>query len=208
MHYLLSHPPLPEIDGAILQGSVSDREAMTMSLPPAEYESACLLAQKYVEEGRGSDILPFSITKSSFATAPVSAFRFLSLASPGPGHEGEDDYFSSDLCDERLEGTFGKLGKRKGGLRIAFLYSGRDQYVPEKVDKRALVERWCGFVRRGGAGGGGVVVDEGSGVVDGASHTLVEGGRGLEDLVGMVVGFVERVEVGIKGDGRTIEEKS
>ena len=204
MHYLLSSSQKPnrpetEIDGAIFQGSVSDREAMTMFFPPAEYESASLLAQKYIADGHGDDILPFSITKSTFATAPVSATRFLSLASPGPGHEGEDDYFSSDLPDERLEKTFGKLGNRKAGLRICFLYSGRDQYVPETIDKVRLVERWHGFVERGG--GVGVVVDEGSGVVDGATHTLVEGGKGLEDLVGRVVGFLERVEAGDKVGG-------
>lgn len=69
--------------------------------------------------------------------------------------------------------------------------------MPESVDKVGLVERWCGFVRKGG----GVVVDEGSGVVDGASHTLREGGKGLEDLLGRVVGFLGRVEVGGKGEG-------
>ena len=39
--------------------------------------------------------------------APVSAKRRLSLASPGPSHSGEDDFFSSDLDDERLATTFG-----------------------------------------------------------------------------------------------------
>ena len=185
------------IDGVIFQGSVSDREAMTMFLSPSEYDAACATAQKYVDENRGNDILPSHITNPSFGTAPVSARRFLSLASPGPLHAGEDDYFSSDLPDERLEATFGRLGKMKG-LRIAFLYGGSDQYVPENVDKRGLVERWCGFVRKGG---GGVVIDEGSGVVDGASHTLSEGGKGLEDLVGRVAGFLERLEVGVKGEG-------
>lgn len=209
MHYILSqHSNLTEnrIDGAIFQGSISDREAMAMSLPPSEYEAACLLSQKYVAENRGNDILPFAITTPLFASAPVSARRFLSLASPGPLHAGEDDYFSSDLSDERLEATFSKLGTKagRGGLRIAFLYSGEDQYVPEGVDKRGLVERWCGFVRKGG---GGVVVDEGSGVVDAASHTLVEGGKGLEDLVGRVVGFLKRVETGGEGEG-AIREKA
>ena len=74
-------------------------------------------------------------------------------------------------------------------MRIGFLFSGRDEYVPEGVDKVGMVERWGGFVRRGGG-----VVDEGSGVVEGATHTLVEGGRGLEELMGRVVGFLGRVE--------------
>ena len=185
MHYLLSQPKLPEIDGAIFQGSVSDREALKMSIPPSSYDAACHLAQKYIDEGRGDDILPFSVTKVIFASAPVSAKRFLSLASPGPLHEGEDDYFSSDLADERLEKTFGKLG----GMRVCFLFGGSDQYVPESVDKVRMVERWHEYVEKGGG-----VVDEGSGVVDEATHTLVEGGKGLEDLVARVVGFLERLE--------------
>ena len=188
MHYLLSRPNLPEIDGAIFQGSVSDRETLTMSLPHAEYEAACLLAQKYIDEGRGEDILPSSVTKSSFTSAPVSAMRFLSLASPAPLHAGEDDYFSSDLADEKLEKTFGAL-RNTGTMRICFLYSGSDQYVPDSVDKVKMVERWHEYVKKGGS-----VVDEGSGVVGGATHTLIEGGKGLEDLVKRVVGFLERLE--------------
>ena len=197
MHYLLSQPILPDIDGAIFQGSVSDRETLTMSLPHSEYEAACLLAQKYIDEGRGEDILPFSVTKSSFTSAPVSAKRFLSLASPGPLHAGEDDYFSSDLADEKLEKTFGAL--RNMAVRICFLYSGSDQYVPESVDKVRTVERWHEYVRNGSS-----VVDEGSGVVDGATHTLIEGGKGLEDLVKRVVGFLERLESASKVEGETV----
>ena len=127
MHYLLSqsplsnHPEMMEIDGAILQGSASDREALLKYLPPTECNDACRLAQKYVDEGRGNDIVPFSITTPSFGNSPFTARRFLSLASPGLEHEGEDDYFSSDLPDERSEATFGKLGKATTkGLRIAF----------------------------------------------------------------------------------------
>ena len=187
MHYLLSQPKLPDIDGATLQGSVSDREAMFLSLGSELYHLSCELAQKYIDEDRGEYILPFYATKSSFGSAPVSAKRFLSLASPGPDHDGEDDYFSSDLVDERLERTFGKLGSR--GVRVCFLFGGSDQYVPESVDKVGMVERWHEFVRRGGG-----VVDEASGVVDGATHTLVEGEKGLEDLVGRVLGFLERLE--------------
>ena len=187
MHYLLSKPALPKVDGAIFQASASDREVMTMFLPPSSYDSRCALAQSYIDEGRADDILPFSATKSLFMSAPVSAKRFLSLASPGPLYGGEDDYFSSDLEDERLEKTFGALGKMV--TRLSFLFSGRDQYVPGTVDKMKMVERWHEHVRRGGG-----VIDESSGVVGGATHTLKEGGKGLEDLVKRVVRFLERLE--------------
>ena len=187
MHYLLSKPALPKVDGAIFQASASDREVMTMFLPPSSYDSSCALAQSYIDEGRADDILPFSATKLLFMSAPVSAKRFLSLASPGPLHAGEDDYFSSDLEDKRLEKTFGALGKTV--TRLSFLFSGRDQYVPSTVDKMKMVERWHEHVRRGGG-----VIDERSGVVGGATHTLKEGGKGLEDLVKRVVGFLERLD--------------
>ena len=198
MHYLLSQHKLPDIDGAIFQGSVSDREAMILSHPSSFYHAVCQLAQKYIDEDRGEDILPFNATTPIFASAPVSAKRFLSLASPGPLHEGEDDYFSSDLADERLEETFGKLGS-SGVKGICFLFSGSDQYVPESVDKVRMVERWHEFVRRGGG-----VVDEASGVVDGATHTLIEGGKSLEDLVERVFGSLERLDAGGKVEGEGV----
>lgn len=187
MHYSIHPASRPKIDGAIFQASVSDREAFASLLSSDDYQSACAIAQSYISEGRGEDILPFKVTKSSFQTAPLSARRWMSLASPGPDHEGEDDYFSSDFDKERLSRIFGKLGKT--GMRISFLYSGRDQYVPNTIDKSKLVKDWHECVRRGGG-----IVDQGSGIVRGASHTLKEGGNPLEDLVGKVVGLLERLE--------------
>jgi len=186
MHYLLSSSSSPKIDGAIMQGCVSDREIMVQEISPSIYDSHCALAHSYVNEGRGDEILPFTVTKSTFMSAPVSAKRWLSLASPGPNHAGEDDYFSSDLPDERLQTTFGALGKT--GVGLGFLYSGSDQYVPSTVDKVRLVERWHEHVSRGGG-----VIGEGSGIVKGASHTLKNGGQGLEDLVMRIIGSLERL---------------
>ncbi|CAD6570717.1 MAG: hypothetical protein ASARMPREDX12_003831 [Alectoria sarmentosa] len=186
MHYSIHPGSRPEIDGAIFQASVSDREALATFLSSDDYQSTCAIAQSYISEGRGEDILPFKATISSFQTAPCSARRWMSLASPGPDHEGEDDYFSSDFDDERLKNIFGELGKT--GKRISFLYSGSDQYVPSTIDKSKLVEKWHEHVRRGGA------IDEESGVVRGATHTLKEGGQPLESLVGRIVGFLERLK--------------
>ena len=146
----------------------------------------------YISQGRGEDILPFKLTASSFQNTPLSARRWISFASPGPDHNGEDDYFSSDFDDERLRTVFGKLGKT--GKRISFLFSGSDQYVPGTIDKSKLVESWHEHVRSVGG-----KIDEGSGIVRGASHTLKEGGEPLENLVGRVVGFLERLEKEEKG---------
>ena len=103
MHYSI-HPGLrPEIHGAIFQASASDREALATLLSSDDYHSTCAVAQLYISEGRGEDVLPFKVTRASFQTAPLSARRWMSLASPGPDHEGEDDYFRSDFDDERLD---------------------------------------------------------------------------------------------------------
>lgn len=187
MTYLLSEPKLQPIDGGIMQASASDREAVSYFISQLEYDSACKLAQSFVDEGRPDDVLPFSATKTVFQNAPISARRWLSLASPGPDHAGEDDLFSSDFDDKRLARTFGKLGKT--GTRVAFLFSGEDQLVPESIDKAMLVERWHKHVKQGGG-----TVDEASGVVEMASHTLEEGGDALDDVVKRIVGFLGRLD--------------
>lgn len=186
MHYSI-HPgsPRPQIDGVIFQASISDRETLASLLSSDDYQSTCAIAQSYVSEGRGEDVLPFKLTTSSFQTTPMSARRWISLASPD--HKGEDDYFSSDLDDQRLNEVFGELAKT--GKRISFLYSGSDQYVPSMIDKLKLVENWHDHVRRNGGS-----IDSSSGIVAGGSHTLKEGGKPLEDLVERVVGFLERLD--------------
>ena len=196
MHYLLSHGEKPKIDGAVMQASVSDREAIVMLMDPVLLDRSVQIAQQYVALGREKDVLPDDLTNSIFP-GPISAKRWLSLVSPGPEHTGEDDYFSSDLDDERLKGTFGKLGAAKTPMCI--LYGEKDPYVPDFVDRAALVERWCKLI----AGGGGIV-DEGSGVVPGSSHNLKELGASMEDVIGRGVRFLHRIEDGSIEKGSTM----
>lgn len=189
MHYLLKEgEERPRIDGGIMQASASDREILLDITPAKDYQRACETAQKYVQEGKEKDILPFELTKSSLGSAPISARRWLSLANPVPGHhQGEDDYFSSDLSHTRLQETFTRLGVSR--TRLAFLFSGEDEYVPSSIDKHKMVSNWEEYIRRVGG-----VVDQCSGVVDGASHTLKEGGKGQHDLVRRTLGFLERCQ--------------
>ncbi|MCJ1330290.1 hypothetical protein MMC10_006973 [Thelotrema lepadinum] len=180
-----SYPP---VDGIILQAPVSDREGLEMIFPPSAFAGANQLAAQWISSGRGKDVLPFSLTREvEHSGVPVSAERWLSMTSPGPGHEGEDDLFSSDLGDGRLEGTWGSVGR---GVRVLVLYDGEDQHVPAFVDKEALVRRWVGFLE-----GGGSVVDSGSGVVEGADHSLSElCGEGVRgDVFGRIGEFLGRV---------------
>lgn len=195
MHYLISEGQRPKIDGGILQAGISDREALCMSLAPEEYERNNSIAQEYVRDARAEDVLPRSVT-GALSPAPVTARRWLSLASAGPAHDGEDDYFSSDFGDERLRKTFGKAGAT--GVPLSILLSGSDQYMPETVNKKALLRRWVTHIEEGGGG-----VDKDSGIVEGASHNLKEGGRVVEGFVKRVVAFLERVEKGTVGGIRT-----
>ncbi len=193
IHYLTggkaeSRPP---IDGVIIQASVSDREA-TVELLAGIIDESVRVAQELVKAGRGEELLPFSVT-GHFLHTPICARRWLSLASPDK--KGEDDLFSSDLEDDQLRRTFGSLPARSP---LCILYSGNDEYVPKFVDREALVKKWMGIVRRGG----GVVDDEYSGLIKGATHSL----RGnpdevVQDLLRRVVGFLDALETG-KMDGK------
>lgn len=168
-----------------MQSPVSDREALTTILPPAEYESGVKLAREYINDNRGRDVLPERITGALF-TSPISANRWMSLASPGPDHTGEDDYFSSDFNDERLKRTFGKAGET--GTRLSLLYGADDQLVPDWVDKHGLLDKWIRHIQEGGG-----VVDESAGIIEGATHTLKEAGKPTEDLIRRVLGFIDRL---------------
>lgn len=186
MHYLLAPSDRPKIDGGIMQGCVSDREAMETYMMPEMLYQSVKLAQRYVKEGKENDVLPDHLTNTIFP-APISAKRWLSLASPAPDHAGEDDYFSSDFDDERLSKTFGKLGKSK--TPVSILFGEKDQYIPEKVDKMKLVDRWKGHIRKGDG-----IVDAEAGVVPGMSHTVKELGAPLEDMTGRIVRFLSRID--------------
>jgi pimeloyl-ACP methyl ester carboxylesterase len=189
MHYVTS--PLqkgeesrPTVHGIILQAGVSDREALEHLMAPDLLKSSTALAQTYVSSGRGEDCLPSEVTKGFFP-APVSANRWLSLTSPN--HDGEDDYFSSDLSDEQLHATFGKVGK--ADLPFLILYGNEDEYVPPTVNKSQLLERWRHIVKRNGG-----KLAEGSGIIPLANHSLTDVPlEVVEDVISRIVHFVNKI---------------
>jgi alpha-beta hydrolase superfamily lysophospholipase len=70
------------------------------------------------------------------------------------------------------------------------LYSGDDQYVPDFVDKEALVGRWRAAREAVGA------TLEG-GVIPSANHNLANvSPEVMEDLVGRVSEFLEKIAAG------------
>lgn len=185
----------PAVEGVILQAPVSDREAIVNELPQALLNEVDRLALNMCREGQEKDCLPNRLTKPVFGRIGITARRWVDVSSPGPNHDGADDFFSSDLEDARLQKTFGKL---PASTPLLILYSGADASVPESVDKRRLVQRWMHTTKQHG----GVVDEVHGGIVEGASHNL--NGQSAEivgDLVKRVVGFIGRLERGELGPG-------
>lgn len=206
----LRHITRPAVDGAILQAPVSDREALTDGrktgsdkLSDNEFAMSFLqlvdMAKRatYADDNTKDMLLPLSLTsKLGYPTdVPISARRFLSLTSPdSPENPYEDDLFSSDLTDKRLQETFGMIATRdllKSKLLV--LYSGSDQHCPETVDKEMLLRRWKAATNKISRT---VWDDEHSGVIPGASHTLKgeEEADARRDLVSRVTGYLNDVE--------------
>ncbi len=174
------------IDGGIIQAPASDREAIVMQMDPEIYEKSCDVAKAMLASGNAEEIMPSTLVKK-ILPCPVTARRWLSLASPS--HDGDDDYFSSDLTDEQLMKSFGKLPKR---TPFCILISAEDEYMPKSIDKEKLLERWVRIVKSGE----GTVDEEHSGVVEGASHNLSGNPeRVVKGLVGRVLLFLDGLEV-------------
>jgi pimeloyl-ACP methyl ester carboxylesterase len=183
MEYLVgpNYEERPAVDGGILQAPVSDREAILMSMSQETYHQSVAAAYALIAADTPEEILPIGITQGLFSAA-VTARRWLSLASPYK--DGEEDYFSSDLSDLQLKRRFGALPAR---TPMCILYSGADEFVPDFVDKRALVQKWIGLIKENG----GKVDELHSGVIEGASHNLKrDEPEVVSELVRRVLGFI------------------
>lgn len=224
LHYLYSPNPLPTdavfdkglrhinrpaLDGAIMQAPVSDREGILAGLTDKDgnfhdaevegaYRQLVEMAKTCTYSSRNAYdvILPISMTsKIGFPSAAITARRFLSLISPdAPEDPGEDDLFSSDLSDKRLQETFGMIATRDLlRSKLLVLYSGSDEHVPKNVDKVRLLERWKAASNKSYQK---VWDDKHSGIVPGASHNL--GGDGeddaRQDLINRVKSYLEDVK--------------
>jgi hypothetical protein len=206
----LEHCKRPVIDGGIMQAPVSDREAIKwvvelgfLGRTPSElretYDKLVSMARDAIAKDPSTDsMLPVSLT-SQFGyprNTPVSCRRFLSLVSPdSPQAPSEDDMFSSDIGDAQLAKTFGMVGQR--GLlkhKLMVLMSGKDQAVPDWVDKEALLDRWRRATDRDGVYA--VWDRERSGLIPGASHALSNDDQAepRRFLVNRVLGFLEDLE--------------
>lgn len=187
MQYLTGpgHESRPAINGGIIQAPASDREWIEMAMPSEVLKESCKIAKAMVDSGDGEEILSTKVTHGFLAPAPITARRWLSLASPD--HNGGDDYFSSDLSDEQLVQTFGALPP---ATPLCILFSGNDEYLPKSIDQHASLRRWLEIAKRGK----GKVDEEHSGIIEAATHDL---GNNPDEVVGelvrRVLGFLTKL---------------
>ena len=128
-----------EVDCMILQAPVSDREAMEKEWTEAgdqekikRFQELKELASNFISEGKGNEMLP----RDAFF-APITAYRFQDLSA----RNGMDDFFSSDFSDEEMLEKFQHINKP-----TCFMFSGKDEYVPEHVDIDQLGSRWLNTI--------------------------------------------------------------
>uniref|UniRef100_A0ACD5UNU2 Uncharacterized protein n=1 Tax=Avena sativa TaxID=4498 RepID=A0ACD5UNU2_AVESA len=144
------------VSGVILQAPVSDRE----------YRATLPETAKMISEGRGMDLMP----REANSDAPITAYRFHSLCA----YMGDDDMFSSDLSEDQLRQRLGHMST----TQCEVIFSMGDEYVPEYVDKEALVDRLCRAL------GGAEKVE-----IEWGDHAL---SNRVQEAVRAIVDFVKR----------------
>ncbi|CCH42914.1 hypothetical protein BN7_2460 [Wickerhamomyces ciferrii] len=169
------------IDAIILQAPVSDREAAYKKAKKIglDLDSYNKEAQEIFETEGADALLPKRFSNFLFNASSLSAYRWLSLTIPN----GDDDYYSTDLKDERLSQTFGKLTKP-----TLILYSGNDEFYPEGIQFENVLKRWESFTKPG-------IWSKYSLIIDGATHNIGEGSKegGVEVLIKQVNSFINEL---------------
>ncbi|EHA54079.1 hypothetical protein MCOR27_011379 [Pyricularia oryzae] len=165
------------VDGFIMQGTVSDREAFGPLVDKKELDQIISQAATLIRAGEENEMMPRNNPVSEVFGAPLTAYRLNSLLSPG----GEDDFFSSDLTDDKIASFWANF--RKPAL---VLPSGEDEHVPKSIDVEALLGRWKKLAPAG-------VISELSGLIPGASHTVRDPGA-QEWMCDRIVQFLRNLE--------------
>ncbi|KAL5541676.1 hypothetical protein UlMin_009386 [Ulmus minor] len=164
VHYMRTNAACSRaVRAAILQAPVSDREYRA-TLP--ETASMIDLASSMIKEERGSELMP----READPGAPMTAYRYHSLCA----YMGDDDMFSSDLSDDQLRMRLGHMSNTP----CQVIFSMSDEYVPDYVDKKALVERLCKAL------GGAEKVE-----IEYGNHSL---SNRVEEAVKAIIDFVKR----------------
>ncbi|KAJ9154734.1 Dolichol-phosphate mannosyltransferase [Pleurostoma richardsiae] len=164
------------VDGSIMQGTVSDKEAISKIMSKEEQEASVAFAAQLIASGRANDIMPRDKLPSDFTT-PVTAYRWHSLAGVG----GDDDFFSSDLPDEKLAAVWGRFSKP-----VLILPSAEDEHVPKSIDVEKMIGKWKTFCAPG-------IASELSGLIPGASHTVPQS-ESQKWISEQVAAFLQQLE--------------
>ncbi|KAK4212906.1 hypothetical protein QBC37DRAFT_317252 [Rhypophila decipiens] len=168
---------IPEVDGVILQGPVSDREFIAMTMGLEEMERSRDVAWRMIEGDRAKEYMPRDRLPADMRDTPVTAYRFHSLTCRG----GDDDFFSSDLTDGETENIWNPLTKP-----VLIVPSEKDEFVPETVNVQDLMDRWRGSCRPG-------VYSDLSGLIPNANHRVDDGDARMW-LVDRVLKFLAQLE--------------
>ncbi|KAL3507985.1 hypothetical protein ACH5RR_033367 [Cinchona calisaya] len=164
VHYMRTNSACSRaVRAAILQAPVSDRE-YNATLP--ETASMIDLASKMISEGLGSELMPWEANRD----VPITAYRYHSLCA----YNGDDDLFSSDLSEDQLKQRLGHMSHTP----CQIIFSMADEYVPEYVDKKALVDRLCRAM------GGAEKVE-----IEWGNHAL---SNRVQEAVQAIINFVKR----------------
>lgn len=164
VHYMRSNTACSKaVRAAILQAPVSDREYRA-TLP--ETADMIDLAASMIKEDKAMHLMP----REANPDAPITAYRYYSLCA----YMGDDDMFSSDLSDDQLRQRLGHMSNTP----CQVIFSMGDEYVPEYVDKRSLVQRLCTAM------GGAEKVE-----IEWGNHSL---SNRVQEAVEAIVDFVKR----------------
>ncbi|KKF95411.1 hypothetical protein CFO_g2233 [Ceratocystis platani] len=167
--YSMLKDKVPSVDGFILQGPISDREAFEHVLVKRDemdsYHKALEYAKLAAHDAQyraGDDILgwmPRWFMPEVIRNTPFTISRFHSLLNVGGG----DDLFSSDLSSKAVSKVWTSLAKP-----AMVLHSGKDELVPDFVNKEELISEWKAAA--------GSKVSDLSGVIPDADHVISESG--------------------------------
>jgi len=192
----------PPVDGYILLAPVSDREAAAAFTSQDIIDATVKTAQDMLAKGKANDTMTSGSIPPIFAS-PITAYRWNSLAAKGyivpvqslslysrldsryanieRTASGDDDYFSSDLSDQQLQATFGRIH-----TPVLLLPCENDELVPPSVDRATLLKRWMRACPEGRA-------SPDSAFVPGADHAVTQPEEGWTWISDRVLKFLHSV---------------
>ncbi|KAI1306352.1 hypothetical protein F5Y03DRAFT_354486 [Xylaria venustula] len=167
----------PPVEGYILQAPVCDRDAMALDMGYDKLDESVKAAKLLIDAGKSQERMSLTGLPEFMQDTPISAWRWYSLVAP----DGEDNYFSPDLTDEVAAPYWNRINKP-----LLILHSGSDEFVPDFVNKQALISHWRELCQPN-------IASELSGIIPGATHK-VEEPEAAEWLSGTVSKFLQSIK--------------